>query len=90
MKIQESDLLIITVNLLGYSATNTETRITLEAFSDQPGVQLYTGNFFPDPEKEETPIPGKENREYAKHGAFCLETQNFPNAINVVSYPRLT
>lgn len=31
------------------------------------------------------PIFGKEGALYFKHGAFCLETQNYPDAINHVS-----
>lgn len=30
------------------------------------------------------PIFGKEGALYFKHGAFCLETQNYPDAVNHV------
>lgn len=43
--------------------------------SDQPGVQLYTGNFL-------YGLPGKGQR-YGRYAGVCLETQAFPNAINV-------
>lgn len=49
--------------------------LTLEA--DQPGVQLYTGNYL------DGSVSGKGGVAYAQHGALCLETQKFPNAINV-------
>lgn len=51
----------------------------LEVFSNQPGVQLYTSNSFP-----EEGILGKSGKTYFKHGAFCLETQNYPDAVNHV------
>lgn len=47
-------------------------------YSNQPGVQFYTGNFLP----EDGGTPGKGGKTYRKHGAFCLETQNYPDAIN--------
>ncbi len=47
--------------------------MTLDA--DQPGVQLYTGNHL------SGKLEGKGVR-YAQHAGFCLETQQFPNAIN--------
>jgi aldose 1-epimerase len=44
--------------------------------ADQPGVQFYTGNFLDGSAK------GKGTA-YVQHAALCLETQKFPNAINV-------
>jgi aldose 1-epimerase len=67
--------------------SNDTTKITLEVFSDQPGVQFYTSNFLPDSENDEPGIPGKNKAKYYKHGAFCLETQNYPNAINTPNFP---
>ena len=54
----------------------------MEVFSNQPGVQFYTANYFP--EKNSTGIFGKGGKQYFKHAAFCLETQNYPDAINHV------
>lgn len=47
-------------------------------FTDQPGVQFYTGNGLDG-------SPGKGGVKYHKYGAFCLEAQNYPDAINQVS-----
>jgi aldose 1-epimerase len=44
--------------------------------ADQPGVQFYTGNFL------DGSTRGKGTA-YVQHAALCLETQGFPNAINV-------
>lgn len=57
----------------------------LEVYSDQPGVQLYTGNSLPAP--DQTALIGKSDAGYRKHGAFCLETQNYPDAINHSNFP---
>jgi len=55
----------------------------LECYTDQPGVQFYTGNFIP----VDTSLTGKQGAVYKKHGGFCLETQKFPNSINQANFP---
>jgi aldose 1-epimerase len=55
----------------------------LEVETDQPGVQLYTSNHFP---KEGITCTGGVT--FPSHGAFCLETQNFPDAVNKPSFPK--
>lgn len=52
----------------------------MEVCSNQPGVQFFTSNFQP----ETDTLKGKDGY-IKKHGAFCLETQIFPDAINHVS-----
>jgi aldose 1-epimerase len=44
--------------------------------ADQPGVQFYSGNFLDGSHK------GK-GATYVQHAGLCLETQKFPNAINI-------
>jgi aldose 1-epimerase len=51
--------------------------LTLEA--DQPGVQFYSGNFLND-------VIGKGGAKYPQHAGLCLETQKFPNSINVPAW----
>jgi aldose 1-epimerase len=53
----------------------------LELLTDQPGVQLYTGNFL------DGTITGKSNAVYHPYQAFCLETQHFPDAIHHPDFP---
>lgn len=53
----------------------------LEIFSDQPGVQFYTGNFL------DGTLTGKDGVAYPRHGAFCLETQHFPDSVNHANFP---
>ncbi|XP_055389670.1 galactose mutarotase [Condylostylus longicornis] len=61
----------------------------MEVATDQPGVQFYTSNFMPDPAKNEAPIIGKEGAKYFKHGALCLETQKYPDAVNHENFPSI-
>jgi len=51
--------------------------MTLSA--DQPGVQFYTGNFL------NGSIVGK-GATYVQYAALCLESQKFPNAINIPAW----
>lgn len=55
----------------------------LEVLTDQSGIQLYTANFFPPAGFDCT---GGVN--FGRHGAFCLETQNFPDAVNKPQFPK--
>ena len=52
----------------------------MEVYTDLPGIQVYTCNFF-----NGTDI-GKSGKPYPYRGATALETQYFPNAINVPSF----
>jgi aldose 1-epimerase len=52
----------------------------LEVSADQPGVQLYSGNFL------DGSIAGKGGVRYVQHAALCLESQAFPNAVNVPAW----
>jgi aldose 1-epimerase len=47
--------------------------IVLKAFTDEPGVQLYTGNFLVGD------LTGTGGRTYRQSDAFTLETQHFPD-----------
>ena len=53
-------------------------RMTCE--TTQPAVQFYTGNHL-------SGNVGKNGVIYEKRGGFCLETQNFPDAINHDNFP---
>ncbi len=48
--------------------------------TDQPGVQLYTGNGL----QGQT---GKHGKTYPRRSALCLETQHFPNSPNQPQFP---
>ena len=44
--------------------------------ADQPGVQVYTGNYL------NGSCAGKGGAGYPRYAGFCLETQRFPDAIH--------
>lgn len=48
--------------------------ITMTVSTSMPGLQVYSGNFL-------TERKGKGGAVYQKHGAVCLETQYYPNAM---------
>jgi aldose 1-epimerase len=53
----------------------------LAVITDQPGVQLYTGNFL------DGSITGKGGKVYGQRAALCLETQHFPDSPNHPKFP---
>jgi aldose 1-epimerase len=55
--------------------------IVMRVFTDQPGIQFYSGNFL----NGTNPI--KNGRKDDFRGAFCLETQHYPNSPNEPSFP---
>lgn len=55
---------------------------TLTVSTTQPGVQFYTGNFLVD-----GAIIGIGGKPYNKRGAFCLETQHYPDSPNQPAFP---
>nr|XP_043631919.1 galactose mutarotase [Erigeron canadensis] len=54
----------------------------LNLWTNAPGIQFYTANYV-------NGIVGKGGSVYGKHGAVCLETQGFPNAINQANFPSI-
>lgn len=54
--------------------------LRMECHTTQPGVQLYTANYL-------TGAVGKGGLAYPRRAAFCLETQNWPDAINHPDFP---
>ncbi len=53
----------------------------LRVLTDQPGLQLYTGN------KLDGSIVGKSDAKYGHRSGVCIETQHFPNSPNVPYFP---
>ena len=62
------------------TAVGDKTGITLVVDTDQPGMQLYTGNVL-------AVRKGKKGKPYGFRGAFCLETQHFPDSIHNPQWP---
>lgn len=57
------------------------TGIKLEVYTNEPGIQVYTGNFL------EGKLKGKNGISYEKHAACCLETQKYPDSPNKKQWP---
>jgi aldose 1-epimerase len=53
----------------------------MQVWTDQPGVQFYTGNFL------DGTITGKDGKVYEQRSALCLETQHFPDSPNHPNFP---
>ncbi len=54
----------------------------LTVFTDQPGIQFYSGNFL-------FGQKGKQGKAYAHRSAVCLETQHYPDSVNKPQWPSI-
>jgi aldose 1-epimerase len=52
---------------------NQETGRRIEVYTDEPGIQVYTGNNL--------------GYKHKKNSGICLETQHFPNSPNEANFP---
>ncbi len=57
------------------------TGIVLEVYTDEPGIQVYTGNFL------DGTVTGKKGIVYNQRAAICLETQHYPDSPNKPDWP---
>ncbi|OYX83663.1 MAG: galactose-1-epimerase [Flavobacteriales bacterium 32-34-25] len=53
----------------------------LEVYTDEPGIQLYTGNFL------DGTLPTRDGKTYAHRTGLCLETQHYPDSPNQKDFP---
>nr|WP_315190591.1 aldose epimerase family protein [uncultured Flavobacterium sp.] len=53
----------------------------LEVYTDQPGIQFYSGNFL------DGTLPMRNGGTYARRTGFCLETQHYPDSPNQKDFP---
>lgn len=65
---------------LAAEAWSSSTDLKLEVRTTEPALQFYTGKFIPG-------VQGKEGVAYKPFMGFCLETQQFINAINMPQFP---
>lgn len=54
---------------------------TMEVYTTEPGVVFYTGNYLSES------VMGRDGKPFTKQGAFCLETQHFPDSPNQSGFP---
>lgn len=66
---------------LAASVLEPQSGRMMEVYTDQPGMQFYSGNFF------DGSFTGKYGKPLVKHGSFALETQQFPDAVNQPNFP---
>ena len=69
------------VSQLAATVYSPESGIQLEVYTDEPGVQVYTGNFLTGADT------GKYGAVYGKRNAICLETQKYPDTPNKPDWP---
>lgn len=69
------------INVLAARAFSPASGIALEVYTNEPGIQFYTGNFMSGQDK------GKQGVTYPHRGAFCLETQHYPDTPNQPGFP---
>ena len=53
----------------------------LDVYTDQPGIQFYTGNFLTGS------YVGRERKRYPQYAALTLETQHYPDSPNHDNFP---
>jgi aldose 1-epimerase len=61
--------------------THEESGRSVTVYTDKPGIQVYTANFW-----DGTTI-GEQGIPYQQHGAVALETQYFPDSPNQANFP---
>lgn len=61
-------------------AENAAGSRTMKVYTDLPGVQFYTANGL-------SGRAGKGGAKYGRRGAFCLETQYYPDTANEPDFP---
>lgn len=66
---------------LAASLVSPLSGIKLEVFTNEPGIQVYSGNFL------DGTLTGKKGIVYQQRAAVCLETQHFPDSPNKADWP---
>lgn len=58
-----------------------ESGIILTVYTNEPGIQVYSGNFL------DGTLTGKKGIVYNQHAGICLETQHYPDSPNKPQWP---
>lgn len=61
--------------------SDADSGIVMEVLTNEPGVQVYTGNFL------DGTVTGKKGIVYDQRAAICLETQHYPDSPNKPQWP---
>ena len=63
------------------SLASPRTGIVLDVYTDEPGIQVYAGNFL------DSSLKGKKGITYGHRASVCLETQKYPDTPNKPNWP---
>lgn len=69
------------IDELAAKLTSPVTGISVEVYTNEPGIQVYTGNFL------DGTVMGKKNIKYNQRVGMCLETQHYPDSPNKPEWP---
>ena len=58
-----------------------KTGIVLDVYTNEPGIQVYAGNFL------DGTVTGKKGIVYNQRASVCLETQHYPDSPNKADWP---
>jgi aldose 1-epimerase len=67
--------------VLAASVFDPSSGRAMDVLTDEPGIQLFTSN------GSDGTMIGKRGAPFPRHGAFCLETQHFPDSVNRPNFP---
>ena len=69
------------INRRAASLKSQKTGIVLDVYTNEPGVQVYAGNFL------DGSLSGKKGITYNQRASVCLETQKYPDTPNKPEWP---
>ncbi len=69
------------IQQLAAKLTSPVSGISLEVYTNEPGIQVYSGNFL------DGTLSGKKGVVYNKRASVCLETQHYPDSPNKPEWP---
>ena len=69
------------VSKLAAKVVSPASGVTLEVYTNEPGIQVYTGNFL------NGTVTGKKGIVYNQRTGICLETQHYPDSPNKPQWP---
>ena len=69
------------INRRAASLKSQKTGIVLDVYTNEPGVQVYAGNFL------DGSLTGKKGIAYNQRASVCLETQKYPDTPNKPEWP---
>ena len=71
----------MSINILSARVYEKKSGRVLEVYTNEPGIQFYSGNFL------NGKTIGKGDIPYKFRSAFCLETQHYPDTPNNSDFP---